>query len=98
MPRRFGTEISNNIRRRPNLTPEQRGKIIGAREAGSTYAEIIPCTGNTSSPDFPLGNALILAPTSRYELGAPCPKFSGLPVVPATFFPFSKLFVYTSMH
>ena len=35
------------------------------------------------------GNALILVHTSRYELGAPCPKFSGLLVVPATFFPFS---------
>ena len=49
MPRRFGTEISNNIRRRPNLTPEQRGKIIGAREAGSTYAEITARYGVSKS-------------------------------------------------
>jgi len=33
---------------------------------------------NTSSPDFSLGNALILVHASRYELGGPCPKFSGL--------------------
>ena len=40
MPRRFGQEISSNIRRRPHLTPEQRSKIIGAHEAGSSYRQI----------------------------------------------------------
>ncbi len=38
---------------------------------------------NTSSPDVSQGNALILVHSSRYELGAPCPKFSGLQEVPA---------------
>ena len=40
MPRRFGQEISPNIRRRPHLTPEQRGKIVGAHEAGFSYRQI----------------------------------------------------------
>ena len=43
----------------------------------------IPYTGNTSSPRGTPGNALILVPIPRYELGAPCPKFSGLQEVPA---------------
>jgi len=32
---------------------------------------------------FLVGNALILVPTSRYELGAPYPKFSAMQGVPA---------------
>ena len=35
-----------------------------------------PYTADTSSPDVSLGNALILVPAFRYELGASCPKFS----------------------
>src|SRR5947207_7684200 len=42
-----------------------------------------PSTGDASSPDVSLGNALILVHTSRYELGAMCPKFSGWQEVPA---------------
>src|SRR6266480_5709099 len=38
----------------------------------------MPCTADISSPDFTPGIALILVHTSRYELGALCPKFSGL--------------------
>src|SRR5436190_23889261 len=47
-----------------------------------TNISAIPCTRNASSPDVSLGNALILVRTSRYELGAPCPKFSGQQEVP----------------
>jgi hypothetical protein len=43
---------------------------------------LIPPTGNTSSPDFTWGSALILVRTPRYELGALCPKFSRLQEVP----------------
>src|SRR5438874_416496 len=43
----------------------------------------IPYTGDTSSSDFPPGNALILMHISRYELGAPYPKFSKRQEVPA---------------
>ena len=43
----------------------------------------IPFTGDASAPDVSRGNALILVQTSRYELGAPRPKFSGLQAVPA---------------
>ena len=42
-----------------------------------------PSTTDASSPNVSRGNALILVPPSRYELGAPCPKFSELLVVPA---------------
>ena len=35
---------------------------------------VIPSTADASSPGVFLGNALILVPASRYELGAPCPK------------------------
>ncbi len=40
--------------------------------------KLSPHTADTSSPDVSVGNALILVRASRYELGAPCPKFSGL--------------------
>ena len=52
-----------------------------------------PFTGDTSSPEVSRGNALILVHTSHHKLGALCPKFSGLQVVPATFFPFGTLFI-----
>ena len=38
----------------------------------------IPCTADTPSPDSSTGSALILVATPRYDLGAPCPKFSGM--------------------
>ena len=50
---------------------------------GATVAKVLqrlslsPSTALTSSPDVSLSNALILVQTSRYELGQPCPKFSG---------------------
>jgi len=42
------------------------------------FYALTPCTGDTLSPDVSLGTALILVDASRDELGAPCPKFSGL--------------------
>ena len=39
---------------------------------------LTPYTADTSSSDVSLGNALILVRATRYQLGAPCPKFSGL--------------------
>jgi len=59
---------------------------------------VIPCTGDTSSPDVSLGNALILVHTSRYELGAPRPKFSGRQAVTVISSSFRTLFVYVFIH
>jgi transposase len=39
--RQFGTEISGNRRKGPNLTPEQRLCIISKREAGVSIAELV---------------------------------------------------------
>ena len=57
-------------------------KLSFARVFRFTGTDVIPSTRHASSPDFIRGSALILVHTSRYELGAPGPKFSGLPEVP----------------
>ena len=46
---------------------------------------------DTSSPDFTRSNALILVYMPHYELGAPCPNFSGLQEVPAYRLEFDSL-------
>src|SRR6266480_5324345 len=81
-----------------SLYPTAAGMQVWSRGDRALDTHCNPSTALTSSPDVSLGNALILVQTSRYELGQPCPKFSGLPAVLVTFFPFSKLFVYISMH
>ena len=40
MPRQFDTEISGNARTRRELTPYERGKIIGAFEPGEPISRI----------------------------------------------------------
>ena len=58
-----------------------RGNGPRMKRKGKLKAEMkqedIPSTADTPSPDVSLGNALILVHPSRYELGSPCPKFSG---------------------
>ena len=51
-------------------------------EKNQGHSRVNPCRGDTSSPDVSQGNALILVHSSRYALGAPGPKFSGLKAVP----------------
>jgi hypothetical protein len=45
MPRAFGTEISGNSRRGPDLSEYARGKLVGLREAGLSFREIDEDTG-----------------------------------------------------
>ena len=73
---------------------------IGATKVAVAIARVKPSIGGTPSPDVSRGHVLILVPAFPYELGASCPKFSGLQAVPATLFPFvvRTLFIYVSMH
>ena len=48
------------------------------------FFALTPSTPDTSSPDSSPGKTLILVGPSRYGLGVPCPKFSGLQEVPAS--------------
>jgi len=60
---------------------------------------LTPATGDTPSPHVFRGYVLILVHASRYELGASCPKYSGLQAVPATLFPFVHgLFMSPCLH
>ena len=69
--------------------------MVQAVPAETFLRHPIPFTGDTSSPDVSRGNALILVRTSHHKLGALRPKFSGLPVAPATFLPF-RHYLFTS--
>jgi predicted N-acyltransferase len=46
-PRQFGQELNQNMRRRLNLTIEQRNIIIGRLAAGATVAECAALYGRS---------------------------------------------------
>jgi transposase-like protein len=47
--RQFGAETSGNRRRRPNLTPDQRQRIIAKRQCGCTIPELAEEFGRSES-------------------------------------------------
>ena len=50
LPRRqFGTEIAGNRRRGPNLTPDERQRIIAKRQCGCTIPELVKEFGRSES-------------------------------------------------
>ena len=83
-PKRLSTGLENCRQQNKGDYETYLGeKSLKFQECRGCETWLIPSTADASSPNVSLGNALILVHSSRYELGAPCPKFSGLQEVPA---------------